>query len=323
MEQGSKTPVIIIQVVDRPANDSFPNYPKKDPKKNIVAFKDDYVYPVDKMRKSNDDHTYYDDFYFATWKGDVKNIDNYSKFFSGFCNKMCTLETKSMIMKHLSLWESKQFLELQKSKIEYVLIVENDNIIEDISFIGPVIDAMQKKKIHILQMKEIMAGSRIKTELLNEGDHIIYSYRGGYDVSLSAYIINVNTAINLANEIVKSGGISSGFYFEIGRLENELNINRQIMDDSVSYVHHDPRLLTEQRFDKMKPNFWSRMGKALSKRFPAVMYISTTPLISFFGLFDINVIGLVAILFMMFMLIFDMKSRILWFLAGTIITGFI
>ncbi|AST09494.1 IMV heparin binding surface protein [NY_014 poxvirus] len=324
MEQGKKIPIVIIPVVDRPPNQTFPNYPTEDANKRLLSFSDEYVYPMADIIKQENDPNHYNDYHFATWNGgDIRKMDKYAKFFSGFCNTMCTLETKTHILKHLSLWDSSQFLELQKSKIDYVVIIENDNTIEDITFIRPVIDAMSKNKIEILQMREVMIGSRVKTELVTTKEHTIYSYSAGYDISLSAYIINVDAAIKLVNEIVKSGGVSSGFYFEIGRLENELNINRQIMEDAAKYVRHDPRLVAERRFDTMKPNFWSRIGKAMAKRFPTVMYTFTTPLISFFGLFDINVIGFILILFIMFMLIFDVRSRLLWFLTGTIVTGFI
>lgn len=102
-----------------------------------------------------------------------------------------------------------------------------------------------------------------------------------------------------------------------------MKINRQIMDNSAKYVEHDPRLVAEHRFETMKPNFWSRIGTVAAKRYPGVMYTFTTPLISFFGLFDINVIGLIVILFIMFMLIFNVKSKLLWFLTGTFVTAFI
>ncbi|AUL80531.1 hypothetical protein [Vaccinia virus] len=154
-------------------------------------------------------------------------------------------------------------------------------------------------------------------------NHAIFTYTGGYEVSLSAYVIRVTTALNIVDEIIKSRGLSSGFYFEIARIENEIEINRQLLDDDAQYVEHDPRLVGEHRFENMKPNFWSRIGTAATKRYPGVMYAFSTPLISFFGLFDINVIGLVLILFIMFMLIFDVKSKLLWFVIGTFLTAFI
>lgn len=236
---------------------------------------------------------------------------------------MCTEETKRNIARHLALWDSNFFTELENKKVEYVVIVENDNVIEDITFLRPVLKAMHDKKIDILQMREIITGNKVKTELVMDKNHTIFTYTGGYDVSLSAYIIRVTTALNIVDEIIKSGGLSSGFYFEIARIENEMKINRQILDNAAKYVEHDPRLVAEHRFENMKPNFWSRIGTAAAKRYPGVMYAFTTPLISFFGLFDINVIGLIVILFIMFMLIFNVKSKLLWFLTGTFVTAFI
>lgn len=70
---------------------------------------------------------------------------------------------------------------------------------------------MHDKKIDILQMREIITGNKVKTELVMDKDHAIFIYTGGYDVSLSAYIIRVTTALNIVDEIIKSGGLSSGF----------------------------------------------------------------------------------------------------------------
>ncbi|AKJ93730.1 imv heparin binding surface protein [Raccoonpox virus] len=321
----NKIPIIVIPVIDRDPSETFPNSHEhiEDEKFNDVE-DDDVIRPEKYIVVAKDDPDHYKDYAFIQWRGgNIRNDDKYTHFFSGFCNTMCTDETKRNIARHLALWDSKYFIELEDKKVQYAVIVENDNVIEDITFLRPVIKAMDEKKIDILQMRELITGNKVKTELVMEKDHAIFTYTGGYDVSLSAYIIRVTTAINIVDEIIKSGGLSSGFYFEIARIENEMKINRQIMDNSDKYVEHDPRLVAEQRFETMKPNFWSRIGLAAAKRYPGVMYAFTTPLISFFGLFDINVIGLIVILFIMFMLIFNVRSKLLWFLTGTFVTGFI
>ncbi|AOP31579.1 imv heparin binding surface protein [Skunkpox virus] len=320
-----KTPIIVVPVIDRKPSETFPNVHEHIDDKKFNNVEDgDVIRPEKLIVVAKDDPDHYKDYVFIQWTGgNIRNDDKYTHFFSGFCNTMCTDETKRNIARHLALWDSKYFTELESKKVEYAVIVENDNVIEDITFLRPVIKAMGEKKIDILQMRELIAGNKVKTELVMEKDHAIYTYTGGYDVNLSAYIIRVTTALNIVDEIVKSGGLSSGFYFEIARIENEMKINRQIMDNSAKYVEHDPRLVAEQRFENMKPNFWSRIGLAAAKRYPGVMYAFTTPLISFFGLFDINVIGLIVILFIMFMLIFNVRSKLLWFLTGTFVTGFI
>lgn len=50
-------------------------------------------------------------------------------------------------------------------------------------------------------MREIITGNKVKTELVIDKDHAIFTYTGGYDVSLSAYIIRVTTALNIVDEI--------------------------------------------------------------------------------------------------------------------------
>ncbi|AAM13555.1 CPXV112 protein [Cowpox virus] len=325
MAAANKTPVIVVPVIDRPPSETFPNVHEHINDQKFDDVKDNEVMPEKRdIVIVKDDPDHYKDYAFIQWTGgNIRDDDKYTHFFSGFCNTMCTEETKRNIARHLALWDSKFFTELENKKVEYVVVVENDNVIEDITFLRPVLKAMHDKKIDILQMREIITGNKVKTELVMDKDHAIFIYTGGYDVSLSAYIIRVTTALNIVDEIIKSGGLSSGFYFEIARIENEMKINRQILDNAAKYVEHDPRLVAEYRFEHMKPNFWSRIGTAAAKRYPGVMYAFTTPLISFFGLFDINVIGLIVILFIMFMLIFNVKSKLLWFLTGTFVTAFI
>ncbi|AUL80532.1 hypothetical protein [Vaccinia virus] len=65
---------------------------------------------------------------------------------------MCPEETKRNIARHSALWDSNFFTELENKKVEYVVIVENGNVIEDITFLRPVLKATHDKKIDILQM---------------------------------------------------------------------------------------------------------------------------------------------------------------------------
>ncbi|RAX32186.1 UNVERIFIED_CONTAM: hypothetical protein DQE83_26315 [Escherichia coli] len=179
---------------------------------------------------------------------------------------------------------------------------------------------MQEKNIDIFQLRETFHNSNSRILFNQENNNFMYSYTGGYDFTLSAYVIRLSSAIKIINEIIKNKGISTSLSFEMYKLEKELKLNRQVLNDSSKYILHNTKYLSKKRANEMKNGIWNRVGKWMAHRFPDFSYYVSHPLVSFFGIFDISIIGALIILFIIIMIIFNLNSKLLWFLAGMLFT---
>lgn len=104
-----KTPVIVVPVIDRPPSETFPNVHEHINDQKFDDVKDNEVMQEKRdVVIVNDDPDHYKDYVFIQWTGgNIRDDDKYTHFFSGFCNTMCTEETKRNIARHLALWDSK------------------------------------------------------------------------------------------------------------------------------------------------------------------------------------------------------------------------
>ncbi|QDJ95029.1 IMV heparin-binding surface protein [Hypsugopox virus] len=259
---------------------------------------------------------------FFEWEKVSKtSVEAFTKFFSPFCNSICTSEAKLSMANHFSLWEDLASTNNMKTvhHDEYVVVVENDNSMLNIPILYTLIESMKEHKIDILQLREAMysGGSR---DLLHSSDPVLYSYKGAYDINLSGYVIKIATMLKYIEEIKKIGGISTGLYFEMSKIEQDSNINRHILNDAKQYMKHETRYISNKRIGNMKNGLWNRVGNWLAKRFPDATYLLTMPLFSFFNIFDVTLLGVLIIIYILMLLIFDVHSKLLWFGAGAAFT---
>uniref|UniRef100_A0A3G2M162 Fusion protein n=2 Tax=Swinepox virus TaxID=10276 RepID=A0A3G2M162_SWPV len=307
-------PVYVIPKVGRAYQDVIPDIVPTQTRYQEVDNVKDYSNYLEK-NNINIQLTYK---YFL-WNKVIKSpggIDDFKEYFSGLCSIICTTETKTSVANHFSLWDAYAKANIKDPEKKFIVVLEDENKLHDLITIHRCIKSMLEKEIDIIQLREVFTNSNARVLLNQENNDSIYSYTGGYDFSLSAYIIRLSSAIKIIEDIKKIKGVSTSLSFEMYRLEKELNINRQVINDAIKYVSYDTRYLSNKRVDEMRNGLWNRLGKWMSNRFPDMSYILTHPLFSFFGLFDITVIGVVIILFIILMLIFDVNSKLLWFLSG-------
>ncbi|AYC44768.1 IMV envelope protein p35 [Moosepox virus GoldyGopher14] len=313
--------VFIIPIVGRSGFDVIPDMQlESSSAKDIYEINKEDKTPGFSLEKDKDlsfSYKYYN------WKRVEHSggIENFKEYFSGFCNFMCTSEIKESIVKHFSLWESLAQASILDKENKFIFVIEDDNTLYDIITLHRCIYSMQEKNIDFLQMREILHNNNVRTLFNQEPNkETMYSYTGSYDFSLSAYIIRLSTATELIHEILKMNGISTSLGFEMYRLENEKGLNRQVLNDASTYLEHNIKYISDKRVKDMRNGIWNRIGKWISTRFPDFAYILSHPLFSFFGLFDVTIIGVLIILFIIIMAIFDVNSKLLWFIAGILFT---
>nr|WGO62701.1 IMV heparin binding surface protein [Wadden Sea poxvirus] len=304
-------PVYIIPIVNVDPNNVIININENNEDVDAVETVSNNIDTVQNDKNSYK-YTYY------SWKKFDNNggLINFKRYFSGFCNTMCSEEIKASLAQHFSLWES--CLNIDNLENKFIIVIEDDNIINETIDFTIFLNSMIKNNIDILQLREIFYNGNIRNRI--NDDPPIYTYNGGYDISLSAYIIRLTKAVDLIKEIQSIGGISTGLYLELYKIEKDKNINRQILNNSSDYITNDSRLLVSKRIYKMKDGFWNRIGIWMAKRFPNITFTLTNPLFSFFGLFDINVIGIIIISIITILLMFDINSKTLWLISGAMIT---
>ncbi|AAR07430.1 74L [Yaba monkey tumor virus] len=303
-------PIYVIPIVNRNIKSVIPEY---DSNKDIELDKvKDDTKPIVGKSLTEISYNYY------IWKK-VENsggVENFKDYFSSLCNMVCSQELKTSLSKHFSLWEQYTNVEIKDPEKKFFVVLEDDNTLHDLTTLHICISSMFEKKIDILQLREIMYNNNVRT-LLNQGyKQSMYSYTGGYDFSLSAYIIRVSTAMALINNIKSNGGISASLNFELSKIENDLKINRQVLNDSSTYITHDTRFVSYKRVDEKRNKMLNRLENWVAGRFPDAYYTVTHPLFSFFGLFDINIVGVITILLILILFIFEVNSKFLWFLSG-------
>ncbi|ADT91104.1 MV heparin binding surface protein [Cotia virus SPAn232] len=317
-EDNETVPVFIIPIVNRPPEDVFPTIPDAKTKSvDLQAVLDDKTPGV-----NNHDNIPTLLYRYYLWKKVEKsNVDNFKEYFTGICNVLCTSESKKSMANHFSLWEAYKKVNITDQENKFIVVIEDENTLFDSNFLTEVITAMYKKNIDILQLKETLYNGNTRSLLLaQDSKNTIYTYTGGYDFCLSAYIIRISKMKELITSILNMGGISTSLNFEMTRLEKDLNINRQVLNEAYKFVESDKKSLSHKRIENMKSSIWNRLGLWASNRFPHLSYIMTNPLFSFFGLFDITVLGVCIILFTIILMIFNVNSNLLWFIAGALFT---
>ncbi len=304
--------IYIIPVVGRKQGEVFPNFKSEDDeyrRRKRYAGEDD---PLPKQGA----------FSITTWNV-ADDVKDYHHFFSNLCLSVCPEETKALFAHHLSLWE--QLADTKKNGEDntnkFAVIIEDDNTMEDHTVLGKFITGMKEKKIDILQLREMFFNSNVRSILTKEPT--TYSYEGGYDINLSAYIIRLSALEKMHREIVDGGGISGGMYLDLVRVENSTETKRHILNQADNYIKHDPKLRAVRRVQDMDFGIWRRLGGWLSVRYPKTVFYLTTPLFSFFGLFDVNIMGLLIVLLIIILLAFDVRSRLIWAITGALTTSII
>ncbi|ASK51279.1 IMV heparin-binding surface protein [Eptesipox virus] len=334
MDMISKTidniPIIILPIVDRAAEDvvvdpAFHNTESGALINTISKTENagDIIKCFDTEKKlSSSVTTNINSIYkFFEWQRVSKtSVEGFTKFFSPFCNSICTSEAKLSMANHFSLWDDLASTNSMKTvhHDKYVVVVENDISMLNVPILYTLIESMKNHNIDILQLREALYSGGNRDILSSEP--ALYSYKGAYDISLSCYIIKIATMLKYIEEIKKIGGISTGLYFEMSKIEQDVEINRHILNDASEYVKHEPRFLSNKRISNMRNGLWNRVGNWLSKRFPDITYLLTMPLFSFFNLFDVTLLGVLIIIYIFILIIFNVSSKLMWFSAGTAFT---
>ncbi|CAC21312.1 74L protein [Yaba-like disease virus] len=304
-------PIYIIPIVNRGVKSVIPEYEADKKNVEIDEIKDD-----SKSITGKDLTAIAYEYYIWKRVEHSGGIESFKDYFSSFCNIICSQELKTSVSKHFSLWEQYAKANIKDPEKKFFVVLEDDNTLHDLTTIHVCISSMIEKNIDILQLREIMYNNNVRT-LLNPGyKQAMYSYTGGYDFSLSAYIIRVSTAIRFINEIKSKGGVSASLNFELSKIENDLKVNRQVLNDSSIYVTHDARFVSYKRVDENRNKMLNKIENWIAGRFPNAYYTITHPLFSFFGLFDINIVGMITILLILILFIFEVNSKLLWFLSG-------
>ncbi|ANS71161.1 imv p35 heparan binding surface protein [Pteropox virus] len=268
-------------------------------------------------------------------KDDLEHDKDYPHFFSNSCKALCANETKYRLTQHFSLWEH-YVNEIDKSKQqktppppdpenEFVIIVEDDNTVLKPELLKPLIMAMKSQKIDIIQFGDTVTApglSPINLTLLVQNPPI-YGYVGGIDFSLSAYIVRLSALYGIYKNIINTGGSSAGLSFEISKIESELNLTRYVVSNPSEILRHEPYYVIQKRLGGMSGCFWQKLGLWLSKWYPKLVYFSTTPIFSIMGLFDVNVVDIIILIYIAFLIIFYVRSPFLWFIAGLLLTAII
>ncbi|QHR82613.1 MV heparin binding surface protein [Brazilian porcupinepox virus 1] len=312
-------PVFIIPIVGRSLPYVFSDITEEELKKIRyppieTVLEDKTPGFVDHEKKPNILYRYY------LWNKVKDNINNFKDYFTGLCNSVCTSENKTSIVNHFSLWEAYNIVNINDKEDKFIMVVEDSNTVLNINDITEIIKSMYEKNIDILQLREILYNGNTRKLLNKDGDTTMYTYNGGYDFSLSAYIIRISKMKELITAIMNMGGVSTSLSFEMYRLENELKINRQVLNDANKFVKSDKRELSNMRLDNMKSGIWNRLGSWTADRFPDFYYFISQPLFSFFGIFDVTILGVIIILIITIILIFNVNSNLIWFLCGILFT---
>ncbi|WGD01359.1 m71l [Myxoma virus] len=247
-------------------------------------------------------------------------VDNFKDYFSGLCNLLCTSESRNSMARHFSLWEEYVKTPVKDPNSVYIVVLEDDTTLLDLTTIHKTITSMVEKNIDILQLRETLHNSNARNILYQGASESMHSYTGGYDFSLSAYIIKISAATRIVEEIIRTKGISTTLSYEMYKMERALQINRQVLNEASAYVQHNTLYVSNKRVNEMKHGLWNRVSQWMSGKFPNIAYFLSHPVVSFFGLFDITILGVSIVLFIILLLVFGINSKLLWFLAGTLIT---
>ncbi|AIZ77310.1 putative IMV protein VP55 [Parapoxvirus red deer/HL953] len=258
-------------------------------------------------------------FHVIGWS-DVKSKD-YEHYFSDLCRSSCPQETQHRVAHNLNLWEylsSDGNTSLKDDQV--IMVVSDDMTVKRPEVVRPLIEAMKTNGWGMLQLRETYISSVVATAIPGSGDPELMVYPGGFDVSLDAYLINVGDMKRLYAAIVEDGGVRSSMLTEVSAIEHRLGIERMVLAGADKVVYPEYYLQVRKRLSGAKC-MWSLVGSWLAKYWPGAIYFMTTPLFSFAGAFDVTVVDLFILAFLLVMLVLLPHSRFLWFLAGMLFTA--
>lgn len=237
-------------------------------------------------------------------------------FYSDLCRLTCTEETKMSIANHMSLWRF--IIQNSDSMPEYVIIMEDVNTVNNETFltnIDNIIAVLKENNIDMLQLithNKIMKDRKFKRIEILPGLDI---YKGGLDISLTAYIIRQDAIKKLYNYF-SNNKPSLDMTLEIIKLEKTLDINRYVMDND-SFIRYDYKLKNAYRNStKNKSSVKSRIDNWIMNNYPSFYNKMYTPLFSVFGKYDVTMLLLVAIVVIIGLAIFDVNNKFVWLLSG-------
>nr|CAJ43770.1 CNPV186 protein [Avipoxvirus CVL]CAJ43774.1 CNPV186 protein [Avipoxvirus CVL]CAJ43780.1 CNPV186 protein [Avipoxvirus CVL]CAJ43789.1 CNVP186 protein [Avipoxvirus CVL] len=237
-------------------------------------------------------------------------------FYSDICRLTCTDETKNSIANHISLW--KYVIDNSDKLSEYIIVIEDNNTITSevfITKIDDIITVLKKNNIDFLQL--VTSNNLLKDRTSNRIMILpdLEIYKGGIDVSLSAYIVSKET-INKLYSYFTNNKPSMDISVEIYRAGDTLGINRYVMSND-QYVKHDYMLVNEFRTSKkVKSSIKSKLNNWIMRNYPSFYANMYTPLFSLFGKYDISALFLIAVIIIIGLVIFDVNNKLVWFLTG-------
>ncbi|ASC55581.1 putative IMV protein VP55-like protein [Seal parapoxvirus] len=252
------------------------------------------------------------------WSGSGKD---YQQYFTDVCRSACPREMRDRVAKHLSLWELLSTNGKQKDE-DFIVVVNNDMTFKHPEMVRPLIAEMANNNWYFVQLRETYATSVSATPVPGTGDPQLVVYAGGFDVSLDAYIIQVGSMKRLFSAIVKDGGVRSSMLTEISVLEKTLGLSRMVLSGAETVVYPEYYIQVKKRLSDA-PSMWALLGTWLAKFWPSAMYFLTTPLLSFMGMFDINVVDVFILAYLLVLFILLPHSRLLWFFAGILLTAIV
>lgn len=258
------------------------------------------------------------------WTPGGAKSEQAGQYYSALCRALCSAEAKQTILNHLSLWKelgSESAPKAAGAESEYAIVVEDDNTVQPLLLqsAAALVGGMRAQQVHVLQLREpLHAGVRAQTPL--SGNPSAYVYPARLHASLGAYIIHKPSAGRLHAEFLRSR-VTAGLPLELPRVERAQGLTRMVLAGSSEYVTHEYRLRNELRGREYGASLRARAGAWLARNYPQAYAAATTPVFSLFGRVDVNVFGVLSVLFVLVLVVFDVQSRLAWLLVGALASG--
>uniref|UniRef100_A0AAU7E1I2 IMV heparin binding surface protein n=1 Tax=Rousettus bat poxvirus TaxID=3141933 RepID=A0AAU7E1I2_9POXV len=237
-------------------------------------------------------------------------------YFSTLCSAFCTPENKRAIVQHLTLW---RHISGTTDVSDYVIVVEDDNTVtQQLLDTAPALTAaLAAAGIDVLQLTgSTLTGFAERMPLTTTPP--MYAAPPAYP-SLQAYIIRRTAAALLHNNFVNRK-VSTGLTFELGAIERATGIKHLGLEDNATFVFHEYELTNKARIDAHGPTFHQRVSSWFARNYPESFSAVTTPVFSLFGKVNVSVSGLVVLLLVVLFIVFDVRSRVVWFIVGMIVS---
>lgn len=237
-------------------------------------------------------------------------------YFSTLCSAFCTSENKRSIVNHLTLW---RHISSSADISNYVVVVEDDNTVTQLLLDSApaLVDALAASGVGVLQLTgSTVSGVAERIPLTTTPP--AYAAPPTYP-ALSAYIIDRASAATLHNNFL-SRKVSAGLTFELASIERASSIRRLALEDSAAYVMHEYDLTNKARISAHGPSIQQRVSSWFARNYPESFSAMTTPVFSIFGKVNLSVSGLLVLLLVVLFIVFDVRSRVVWFIVGMIVS---